>query len=207
MTSELRSHWATGTWAPGETRLHWYLLPDDVPTSATSAVASRLREPGFDVVPPQWLHCTVVSLLPSLRVADRALLDQMIDWVRSGIGLCGPITARASLHAMGSALVWLLEPPHAFQEVFDLVVESSGSMLRTNRSRTYEPHLTVAYASAPHDRADVIEIVSDDSCRLPAVNFTRLSLLDVRQQDACYQWDVVETIMLGATKPAPMASR
>jgi hypothetical protein len=196
MTTGLVSHWEAGTWEPGERRLHWYLLPDSVPERVTDAISSRLDVPGFDVVPTQWLHCTVVSLLPSLAAADCTAVDHMVTAVRAGIGHCGRITARATLQPMSSALVWLLEPPHAFQEVFDLVVGASDSMLRTNRTRTYEPHLSVAYSSAAHDPEEVDAILGDATCALESVHFSHLSLLDVYQRDRCYQWDVIEEIPL-----------
>ena len=166
MTSGLVSHWEHGTWAPGETRLHWYLVPSSVPAASVDAVASLLDSPGFDLVPATRLHCTMIALVPSLA-------------------------------AYRSAVVWQLEPADTFRGVFDSVVTASTSMLRTDPTRPYRPHLTVAYANAPHDDAAVSRIVNDRSGDLEQVEFAMLSLLDVRRESGCYRWDIVEEIPLG----------
>lgn len=196
MNQGLVSHWEYGTWAPGETRLHWYLLPESVPREAVNAVASLLDVPGFDIVPVEWLHCTVVALLPSLAAADRAAVDQMVDGVRSAVAGLGPITAEATLEAHHSALVWTLEPGDAFTEVFDAVVPACGSLIRTDVLRAYQPHLTVAYSSARHEEESVAGVLASGVGKLETVGFSSLLLLDVRQQDRCYQWDTVSEILL-----------
>ena len=197
MTSGLVSHWEHGTWAPGETRLHWYLLPSSVPAASVDAVASLLGSSGFDLVPVTWLHCTVVSLVPSLISADRSVVDHMVDAVRSEVAGMGPIRASASLAAYHSAVVWELEPADAFRGVFDSAVTASTSLLRTDPTRPYRPHLTVAYANAPHDDAAVSRIVDDRSCDLEHVEFATISLLDVRQLSGCYRWEIISEIPLG----------
>ncbi len=201
MTSGLVSHWEHGAWAHGETRLHWYLLPSSVPAASVDAVASLLGSSGFDLVPANWLHCTVVSLVPSLISADRSAVDHMVDAVRSSVDRLARITASASLAAYHSAVVWQLEPADAFRGVFDSVVTASTSMLRTDPSRPYRPHLTVAYANAPHDDSAVSRIVDDRSGDLEQVEFATLSLLDVRQEAGCYRWEIVEEIPLGGHLP------
>ncbi len=201
MTSGLVSHWEHGTWAPGETRLHWYLLPSSVPAASVDAVASLLGSSGFDLVPVTWLHCTVVSLVPSLISADRSVVDHMVDAVRSEVAGMGPIRASASLAAYHSAVVWELEQADAFRGVFDSVVTASTPLLRTDPTRPYRPHLTVAYANAPHDDAAVARIIDDRSCTLEHDEFAMLSLLDVRQEAGCYRWEIVEEIPLGEHVP------
>ncbi len=196
MISGLVSHWEHGTWAPGETRLHWYLLPASVPSEAVNAVSSLLDRPGFDVVPSAWLHCTVVAIVPSLASADRGVIDHMVDDVRSAMADIGPITASATLVAHHSAVVWALEPAEAFSAVFDAVVPACASVLRTDTTRTYQPHLTVAYASASHSEASTVSLLDGGVGALESVEFSMLALLDVRQQDRCYQWEFVSELQL-----------
>lgn len=203
MTPGLVSHWEHGRWAPGETRLHWYLLPFAVPAASVESIASVLTKPGFDVVPATWLHCTVVALVPPLVSADRSAVDHMVGTVRSAAAGLDRITASASLAAYHSALVWELEPVDAFHGVFAAVVASSASIIRTDPTRPYRPHLTVAYANAPHDDAAVARMVNDRSGDLECVEFATLSLLDVRQESGCYRWDIVEEIQLGQQLPEP----
>lgn len=125
----------------------------------------------------------------------------MVDAVRSGAELLAPITASASLAAHHSAVVWQLEPAAAFRGVFDSVVTASTSMLRTDPTRPYRPHLTTAYANATHDDAAVSRIVDDRSSDLESIEFATLSLLDVRQESGCYRWEIVEEISLNEHHP------
>jgi hypothetical protein len=197
MTGKLVSHWAKGTWAEGETRLHWYLLPQSIPNELLQRIQSRFNEPGFDVVPTPWLHCTVASLLPGAAVAEPIAMKEMVQVVADCIGLFAPIRASANLAAQGSAVVWDLEPIDSFKPIFDIVVGASGPFLRTSRTRAYKPHITVAYANSDHDSDEVDHLLGDPSCSLHEVLFDTLFLLDVRQQDSCYQWNAVESFALG----------
>ncbi len=196
MTSGLVSHWEHGTWATGETRLHWYLLPSSVPADYVSGVFPLLDIPGLDVVPAEWLHCTVVALRPSLATADRNAVDHMVDSVRSAVAGIGAITASATLQAHHSAVVWALEPVEEFGSVFNAVVPACRPMIRTDITRTYQPHLTVGYSNRHHSEASMAALLGGGVGALETVDFSALLLLDVRQQDHCYQWDVVSEIRL-----------
>jgi hypothetical protein len=192
----MHSHWEHGTWGPDESRLHWYLLPEDITPGKVEAVSAHLSTVGLDVVPEPWLHCTVVSLLPSLANANAAELEKMIDAVELLAETTAPIVASSTLQACGSALVWDLGPVERFSPVFRGVVSACGPMLRTDPNKNYQPHVTVAYVKLAHDEQATAALLDTQSCDAISITFRTLYLLDVRQREACYQWDIVKAITL-----------
>jgi hypothetical protein len=195
--SGLHSHWEHGTWAPNERRLHWYLLPEAItPGRVVDTVKTRLSTVGLDVVPEPWLHCTVVSLLPSLATANTAELDQMVNTVELLTQTAAPIVASSTLRAHGSALVWDLAPGERFSPLFRGVASACGSMLRTDPNKVYQPHVTVAYVNIAHDEHATAELLGTEACDAQSITFGTLYLLDVFQRNACYQWEVVKAFTL-----------
>ncbi len=189
--SRLHSHWAARPWAPGETRLHWYLLPAlEVPVRAAVAdLQARLARPGLDLVPPEWLHATIRSLRP---VPDEHR-DAMVDAVRAAVAATGigPITATAAPLVVDEAVVWALRgdapEPDAIERLHTAVTTAVGPWRRTAADAPFRPHVTVAYAAADLD-GDALRTAMGIPDPV-TVRFDALHLLEVRQDGGAYRWE------------------
>ncbi len=192
----LQSHWDAHPWAPDESRLHWYLLPDRTAAEPARRLQTRLRRPGLDPVPAPWLHATVLSLLPvpPAEVAD------LVDAVRDAVaGLAAPVGEGRAV-VVPEAVLWALEPEAPFAAVFTAVAAAVGPWRRTRTDKPFRPHVTVAYAGAEFDGAELEGQLDaarlEGADRLPPARFDALHLLDVRRQDRTYRWTPVARIPL-----------
>ncbi len=199
--SRLHSHWAARPWAPGETRLHWYLLPvlEGPVRVAVADLQARLARPGLDLVPPEWLHATIRSLHP---VPDERC-DDLIDAVRAAVGATGvgPVAASATPLVVADAVVWALRgdtaEPDAIERLHAAVTAAVGPWRRTAADAPFRPHVTVAYAAADLDGDALRAAVG-----VPApvtIRFDALHLLEVRQDGGAYRWAPVARLSLPAS--------
>jgi len=142
------------------------------------------------------LHATVLSLL----AVHPAEVADLVDTVRDAVaGLAAPVGEGRAV-VVPEAVLWALEPEAPFAAVFTAVAAAVGPWRRTRTDKPFRPHVTVAYAGAEFDGAELEGQLDaarlEGADRLPPARFDALHLLDVRRQDRTYRWTPVARIPL-----------
>jgi 2'-5' RNA ligase len=195
-----RDHWTATDplWQHGDDVLTWHFTFEELPP--VQALARRLRPaldlPYLDVVPSQWLHLTTqgVGLSADVRADHQARI----------------VLEAADRLASERPPAATLGRPGLFEDSVGVPVEDNGR-LQTIRLRLqeadaavrgagsvpdwrteFQPHVTLAYANAVADAADLI--LPDTSV---AVTFQEVSLIRLHRTRGLYSWDVLGRVPIG----------
>ena len=124
----LTSHWDRFPWAPGERRLHWYLLPEASIYPAVERARQRVGGREWDFVADPWLHSTVAALGISRDALGPQGCDQLVDRVTTAIrSVPLPLPPTVGVpHVFSEGLVWRLQPQAPFKALYEAVGQASG---------------------------------------------------------------------------------
>lgn len=202
---ELADHW---WWRPGwqvGTRYYsWHVTFDDQPELRAFAgrYAAVLRPfAALDVVPEQWLHCTLQGLGHVAEVPDR-LREDVVAAVRDRLAALAPVTvtfAHPVIHREAVAVDATDPEPlsRARRAVRAGIAQALGVDAVPGTDDTYPPHVSLAYAGAVAGTDGIRAAL--DAAAVPPVTTTvrRLSLIELHRDDRMYQWRTVEQQPLG----------
>ena len=180
---------------PGRLQYHWHMLFHDQPAVRDLAGQAQRRLaglPNLDLVGPQWLHLTTLTV----GFADEVSADQvaaMTAGARGKLAAVEPIPVtlgRVFYHP--EAVVLAVEPAGALLPVLDAVTaaaEAAGCEAKPD-TEPWLPHVTVAYSNAAGPAAPVIAALGR---RLPEITVTirSVSLVAQTQVGRTWQWQPV----------------
>lgn len=175
----LENHWALHPWTPGERKLAWHLTfaRSQVLRDVFAAYAPAVDHPDLTPVPFEWAHMTLVSGTSTTTMPPCPLLQHA-----EPIPVAGVFLAReAPLLVPDGEVGWL-------QELWRHLV---GPQAVAERGKLWE-HVSLAYAHGPadpHELAQRLEAVDVEPFLLDGFDLT---LMEIRQEDRCYRWDVLE---------------
>jgi 2'-5' RNA ligase len=197
------NHWNHADHAgylPNGPRLHWYVLPPDHVWEVVDQVQTMVSGPTLGPIPMQWLHCTVIQLVPGNEVhaEDRAVL---LDAGRESVRDLAPFSVDGFAVAGGQGATWMLEPVSEITELHHRIVEVSKPYLSAPRPQHYKPHITMSYSHGEGDASLAVEALRE-APRLPFFTVDRVWLLNVTRQPGpemgWYSWEVLgEAPLLG----------
>lgn len=165
----MESHfWWRPGWRPGRTYLTWHVLPDQTARRYAAALQERLTGLAhLAPVPLDRLHVTgpgvgFVDEVPGERVAA------MVGAAQAALAAIPPFTARLSEPVVAKAAV-----------VVPVAATALGSLRATLRAamrqagieppgrddEAYTPHVSIAYATGPAERDDVVERLAPHASR------------------------------------------
>ncbi|MCW2791946.1 MAG: hypothetical protein JWO76_1044 [Nocardioides sp.] len=197
-------NWRTD-WTAERTCLYWYLTFEDQPAlhSLFGDVEDDLRRvASVDVVPPSWLHLTLLEV----GFADDVTPSEMTDLVtaaRSVTGLLplqlelGPITTMTDavvLQVASSAEVL------ALQALLAEGLHASRGIVPDPDD--FWPHVSLAYTNSDCRRDDVMEALGGVADRRTSLAVPRLTLAAVTRQQDHYRWQEVAALTLGEESAA-----
>lgn len=189
-------NWRTD-WTAERTCLYWYLTFEDQPAlrSLFADVEDDLRRvPGVDVVPPSWLHLTLLDVgfedgvTPSEREDLVAAARSVRALLPLDLGL-GPITT------MTDAVVLRV----AASERLAALQRTLAEGLRASRGvepdpDEFWPHVSLAYTNSDCRRDDVMASLADVAGRTTDLTVTRLTLAAVTRERDHYRWQEVAAL-------------
>ena len=193
--TQLGDHW---TWRPewrvDRPHLMWYLPcgHDSSLHAWLHGAREHLRgEDGVDVVPDEWLHCTLddvgfVDELPAEQVDDVALAgrEALRGWTVPDVAL-GPA------EPMRDALVLRADPVRQLTGLRDTLRAATVSVLGDRALpplERFEPHVTFAYANRPLDAAPLMARLQGLVRRPVHVSPPTVTLVAVTRRSHHYQW-------------------
>jgi 2'-5' RNA ligase len=203
VTDRLRSHWWWRPgWGPGTRYLTWHVLLTD--QEAVRAAVARHQAPllgleGISAIPEQWLHLTLsgVGFAPELTGAER---EHLVRVARRRLRDVAPFEAplgRAVVHPEGALLPVEGSGFVAVRGALrSAAAEALGEDRVADRSTTFAPHVSFAYADGDADAAPVRAAIAgqepDGTLAVAAV-----SLLELERDERVYRWRVLARVPLG----------
>ncbi len=178
----LTSHWARSTWAPGERRLHWYVLPPEDLRQAVDRTQHAVSRPELTGVPGRWLHCTIIAMRDSemLSTSDRqTILRAGMEAVADIAAFDAPVGVPA---VWGEAVVFDLSPCAGLELLHRRLTHIVEQYLRGPKPTRFIPHITFAYCHDAGDSESTTTTLRDPDLQIPSFRVERVWLLDVLQE-------------------------
>lgn len=203
MNPDLTSHWARSTWAPGERRLHWYVLPPNGLHHMVQRVQQSVARPEVTAIPGPWLHCTVIALRDSATVSS-AVRGAALLAGQAAMKKVAPFHTSPGIPAVwGEAIVFDLSPSPGLGDLHHRLTHVCAGLLRKARPDHFTPHVTFSYAHASGESASTAQALAGPSSTLAPFHVSRVMLLDVLREPGpefgWYSWNVVGEARLGQT--------
>lgn len=201
--TEIGYHW---WWRPGwhTGRRCWtvHITWRDQPAVQDHAhkARKRLRDiEGLDLIPGDWLHCTMQGIGFADEVTPEDL-EQITDAVRTRLASVKPVlvTLGSPEPASEGVACWV-GPAGALDPVRDAVRAGIGDVWGTARvpeTREWRAHVSIAYASTEMDSAPVAAALSGLGHADAVV--TEVQLLRLGRDRRLYEWDVATPLRLGS---------
>jgi 2'-5' RNA ligase len=190
-------NWRTD-WTAERTCLYWYLTFEDQPglRSLFEEVEDDLRQvASIDVVPPSWLHLTLLEVGFADEVTQSEM-DDLVTAARSVTALLPLALELGPISTMTDAVVLPVasEPLVVLQ---GLLAEG----LRTSRAvepdpEGFWPHVSLAYTNIDCLRDDVMGALGNVAERTTALTVPRLTLAAVTRERDHYRWQEVTALTL-----------
>jgi 2'-5' RNA ligase len=200
LAEALTSHWARSTWAPGERRLHWYVLPPDSVHPAVDRTQHAVTRPELTAVPGRWLHCTIIAMRDSstLSTSDREAILQAGTEAVADIAVFD--TSAGVPAVWGEAVVFDLSPCAGLELLHRRLTDTVEPYLHGPKPTRFVPHITFAYCHDAGESESTTTTLLDPQLHIPPFRVDRVRLLDVLQEpgpaSGWYSWDVVGSIEL-----------
>lgn len=195
-----------GPWPAFRRDLHWHLLPPDSEQASTTLVGpytDLVDRPGLHMVPPEWLHVTVLHAGPRTE-ATAEEIARITDRVREAVAGTGPVTLTFSRPAVGATGIGRdARPGKAARRLWEATWDATVAVVGERWNlvpKTYTPHVTIAYAGRDADRADrahLTSILSDIDAGEVTMTFPALTLVSQWHTHENIVWEPLATIPLG----------
>jgi 2'-5' RNA ligase len=212
--TRLAEHWRwRPDWRQDRACLWWYLTFEDAP--AVRHVAQPVqalfdRTPQLDLIPPPWLHLTLVEVgfadeVPATTVdrVVRAAHEALAEFPSFDLHL-GPVLSMPGavvLQAHGDALEELHE------RLTDAVLAARGAAA-VGRLRGFVPHVSVAYVNRDCDPHEVLGPLdgADLAAPSPTATVSRVRLAAVTRRRRHYQWTTRAVVPLADSRLPTLVS-
>lgn len=204
-------HWQwRPDWTPQRRSWWWYATFACDPAVRRSAAAARrklAREAPVDVIPPRWLHLSLVELgyeadVPRPTVYEHARTAQ--ERVRH----LDPVELHLGPAVVSDGAVVLPARSNGLDLVHGSLLDAVPTTLALPEQRPFEPHVSIAYVHrACHDR-DLLQPPDPDH-RVPqarsSTRLQRVSLVEVTRGGGHYRWTPRCVVRWGSDRPAAPA--
>lgn len=198
---ETRTH----PWPAGRRDLHWHLLPADVDQGRQliDDYGEVVHYPGLEMVPPRWLHVTVLHAGPRDETSDEEITE-ITKRVRAAVAGTGPIELTFARPSVGNvAIERAARPGEPARLLWEKVWKATTSVVGEDRcpllSDTYYPHTSIAYAghdAGNADRGGLKALLSDTPGDEVTLSFPALTLVSQWHSHARIVWAPLATVPL-----------
>lgn len=200
----MKDFWTSHRWPKGERRLHWFVVFEDEPLISACYNAHvpvlEAHNDVVDVVAPEWLHMTLVSLCPPTALSTPDI-DSLVRVATERLSkIPPPFVQLGPARVDGAAVTWAVYPGDGVMQVQQAVHQASIEVLGNDRTRTrgtrWWPHVTLGYGT----RDDPADELAADLARemLPRVdvNIADVALVNLEQDLAQreYRWETLHTV-------------
>jgi 2'-5' RNA ligase len=207
--------WRPG-WRVGRRFYMWYVTfeQDDAVRNLALAYTRRLRLRTLDVIPPQWLHLTMLGV-GFVDQIDEAEAQRIAESARRRLARLAPITVRIGPAVVDREVVRLevtpAEPVSGLrQELLGAITDVWGADRAPEPDDgffpedAYLPHITLAYSNTDADMQAVLDVVRRDEPAPVTTTLRRVELVAVHRDNRMYEWTALADADLGATLPLPV---
>lgn len=196
--------WRTD-WTTERPCLYWYLTFQDQPAlrSLVDEVADDLRRvPSIDVVPPAWLHLTLLEVGFAEQVSPQAI-DDLLAATRAALEPRPLAVELGPLTTMTDAVVLTVRPTPQVMALRSALDRSLQACLGPGpEAEEFWPHVSLAYTNRDCRREDVMRPLADVADRTTTVAVPHLTLAAVTRERDHYRWSAVAELPLGGESAA-----
>jgi 2'-5' RNA ligase len=191
--SELGDHWTSKPWPPGTTGYYWYFTFDDPALVDLAAHCQKhLATEGFDPVPLDGLHLTVLTIGRTDDVADDQLAS-VADAARARLTGISPFDLSVGpLTGSRSALRFSVAPWDNLLEAHGLLREATAIVRPDTslaQSSEFRPHIGIGYINSARPAARLIGEVAPLRDLSPVtVHVSQIKLVELRREERQYRW-------------------
>jgi 2'-5' RNA ligase len=191
--------WRPG-WRIGRRFYMWYVTfdRDDAVRDLALAYARRLRLPTLDVIPPQWLHVTMLGV-GFVDQIDEAEAQRIADAARQRLARLAPITVQIGPATVDREVVRLDVTPaepviRLRQELLAAIADVWGADRAPEPDDgffpedVYLPHVSLAYSNTDAERQSVMDEVRRDEPAPVRTTLRRADLVAVHRDNRMYEW-------------------
>ena len=199
--AEARAH----AWPAGRRDLHWHLLPPDVEQAREALLdpyAELIGYPGLVLVPPRWLHVTVLHSGPRDEASDEEIVE-ITGRVGDAVAGTGAVELIFSRPSIGT--VAIERPARAGAPARQLWEAAWSATARVVGERwplqpeIYYPHVTIAYAGRDAHfahRTDLKALLSDTDGGDVTMAFSELTLVSQWHTHQHIVWEPLAAVPL-----------
>ncbi|MGW0249927.1 2'-5' RNA ligase family protein [Nocardia goodfellowii] len=200
--STVHDHWSLEQWESGQASYYWYLtFSEPGLVDLVAQCQARLAEEGFDPVPLDGLHMTLLNIGRVGEVSEREL-GGIADAGRRAAAAVQPFRLRVGpLTGSQSALRFSVTP---WDQLLDLHrrLRSGTAEHRPSsglaETSDFRPHLGIGYLNRDQGAGQLISDVGAlRSLPAATVRVRELHLVELRRVDRAYRWSDCAVIPLG----------
>lgn len=191
-------NWRTD-WTTERTCLYWYLTFEDQPGlhSLFEDVEDNLRRVAcVDVVPPAWLHLTLLEV----GFADEVTSSEMADLVAAARSVIGLLPLRLELGPLTTMTDAVVLQVAATEQVLALQALLAEGLRKSRHVEPdpdgFWPHVSLAYTNSDCLRDDVMGPLHEVAGRTTSLTVPRLTLAAVTREQDHYRWQEVAALAL-----------
>ena len=200
---QMADHWSAHGWQPGERRLSWFLTLEPGPLrDEVVGVQDPLDLPFLDRLTPDALHLTVQGITGADAV-DAATVDALSVEARRQLAELRPLALELEgVNALDQGVVlqvfgW---PPllAVRRRLRDAIAAVLGRSLPGDTEEGFYPHVSLAYAGAAGDVAEVVgRIAALRDAHVGMWTVDHVDLVELRRDGQAYRWDLRHRVPIG----------
>ncbi len=206
----LKDHWwPRPGWRPGRIMLTWHLTFEhatDLHALVRAYQQPLAALPDLHLIPAEWLHLTVQGLGYADEITDDQLTANT-KAVTDAVAALSPFELTFGRPAIrGEAIGFHPEPAHPVHMLWSTIRGAIAAALGSDAVRVgpeqthgFQPHVSIAYASAERDATPYINALDSVHAEPAAVPVTSVSLIRqdrVLDPEWVYRWTTAATAPL-----------
>ncbi|MEU8894823.1 2'-5' RNA ligase family protein [Nocardia sp. NPDC048505] len=198
----VHDHWSVKAWEPGQAGYYWYLtFAEPAVIDLAARCQEKLAQHGFDPVPLDGLHLTLLSLGRTDEVGGEQL-NRIADAGRRAAKAIRPFRLSVGPATGSRSALRLSVTP--WEQLLDLhgrlrtATADHCAPGRLAETSTVRPHLGIGYLNQEQDARQLVSDVGALRGLLPAtVRVQRIQLVEVWRAGRAYRWHEHASIPLG----------
>ncbi|MGW6145787.1 2'-5' RNA ligase family protein [Streptomyces sp. NPDC055140] len=201
----MTSHWDRPGWAPGDKAYYWMLaFPEEQELiSQARSYQQDLAGLGMDEVPHDGLHITM-NRIGSCADVEPSTVDSLAQQADGTLGGAFDIRAEPMAGSRG-AIRFSVTPWTPLVELHTTLYRAGqrAGVEGGRPSSLFRPHLGILYNNRERPAAPVIDAVAVLRHRpVTALPVVHVELVELRQEDRTYRWQVLHKLTLPSRSPA-----
>ncbi len=193
--------WRPG-WSTGRRFLTWHLTFEQAPEVHRLAATYRTAlagVPGLDLIPDQWLHCTMQGL-GFVDEVDQADVEAITGAARKRLAAQEPFTVSIDRPAFTpEAIRWEAEPAEPVTAVRAAIREAIGEVWPEvpEQAGGFAPHISIAYGNTDGPADAVLEALASVPSQPATARIASAELILLGRDRRMYEWEPVASVPLG----------